>query len=215
MRRASSRRWRCGFPNEAKSKARVGRPLHRYHAASLIILDIQDPNIQDPIARRPSGKRAKVRHRPCRHRYAVFNLDLRFAGQPPRHLRTSSSVLGVYLIVRFSFPWSTDWIKAFVTARPTWRRRALSRSSPPLALAVVFAKDRQPFIFFFLHDQPSLMLQRRNTPRLQLVAQGLGARNFPRAIYSLTREYGSRFSQNLRRGYCVRASKRFWGTPPV
>jgi hypothetical protein len=78
MRRAPSRRRGAAVSlNEAKSKAGVGRPLHRYHAVSLITLD---GNIQDPIAWRPSGKRAKVLHRFCRHRYAVLNLDLRFAG---------------------------------------------------------------------------------------------------------------------------------------
>jgi hypothetical protein len=84
--------------DEAKSKTGVGRPLNPHHAVPLVTLD---GNIQNPITRRPGGKRAKVRHRLCGHRYTVFNLDRRFPWAAAWHLRTSSKVLGVYLIRRF------------------------------------------------------------------------------------------------------------------
>jgi hypothetical protein len=150
MRRASSRRWRCGFPNEAKSKARVGRPLHRYHAASLIILDIQDPNIQDPIARRPSGKRAKVRHRPCRHRYAVFNLDLRFAGAAAETSSHFVQCLGRVSHRPFQLPLEYRLDQGFrnssanlaapglVAVQPAARARCRIREGPP-ALHLLFS----------------------------------------------------------------------------
>lgn len=89
---ASSRAIRCAAARRPglvleKSKAGIGRPLHRHRAGLWVAFD---GNIQDPISRRPTGKRTKVRHGFCLHRYAFFHLDLRF---PKATSDTSSHVV--------------------------------------------------------------------------------------------------------------------------
>jgi hypothetical protein len=58
--------------DKAGSTTGVGRPIHHYHAESMVGVN---SNIQDEIAGRPSGKRAKFRHRFCGDRDTAFDLD--------------------------------------------------------------------------------------------------------------------------------------------
>jgi hypothetical protein len=84
--------------------------------------------------------------------------------------------------------------------RPSWWR-PLGDLSP-----ICRIREGLPALHLLSSSCCSPTPQRRNT-----VAQGLGARNFPRAIYSLTLEEGSRISHKMPEGILARKCKPILG----